>query len=654
MFSSPFTITFKAREIPNRPSSGPANPNGKAWKQLPAGEEQVFTFDSATAYWFDRSSEFGNRAPTATGKLGYSSMQPVPYGKPGMGLRVLAWEIQTIDALFQPTGKSWFACAVLNESMEAPIGRLKGDMAATLNGEEVFSYDSVELPDQMGVVITLDGAPFFWPDLQKMTWYTNRLRKGPVNPPSAFWTSQACPDVNGGGAKWQSQWTPYDITLKDSNGNYVYKRYWQTNDPRNPPIGDKIAPINVADWYLRQTHSHYREGGQGFRAPWETAFWAAKGTPDEDNVLRSLQEYVASQVGCVSPTKEGFIPGRPLFLAQVNGDPFVAGRKYNLTPQDAAAPYECVLQEGRPQIGKSGHLFWECFGRDQLHPLEITGSTYGGGYLWGNGYDFEHSATAPLLAAWILYGDPLAARQLHHIGQAYLSWNPKLHSTRSNDGWYLECLADAHIYQPNPGPLAESLYMERARAEAAECWQARLDLTAYQADISVGYEYIPGGIPEQGINVAEATMQLGIALHAACTWYQLDGDQRAFWESKIRYLFGVLNQPGVIDPARGGIIQRFSTMGPAPLDPANPKSIGERLEQTAPPNYQSRNWLSAEGWIIDPIVEAGLLLGDQEMLAVAETIYQAQCAAYQKQFTPVDWSAWGQFYNVIRWKGWRA
>src|SRR5262245_60645412 len=84
-------IQFVASEIPNRP----VNPKGEAWKILPAGQEQVFTFDSdvSAIYPTDHFLE-GLDASQASGHCWYGLMGPFPYGMPGMSLRVRWVEVQ--------------------------------------------------------------------------------------------------------------------------------------------------------------------------------------------------------------------------------------------------------------------------------------------------------------------------------------------------------------------------------------------------------------------------------------------------------------------------------------------------------------------------------------------------------------------------------
>jgi len=652
-------ITFTASEIPNRPITQ----TSEAWKILDPGEEQVFTFNSDVALCQPQDHYFeGHSSEQAEGHCWYSWMQPAPLFNQGMSLRVLWWEITYAD------GSEWVAGAVLNESMEGPLGRLRGKLEITaLDGARVGILNAT-LSDQNGCCFSF-GQPQAWVHPEKLRWYVNRFRNDGTLPPDFFWVPQPCPDAQGGDA-WQPQWTPFQVDMKNPDGSYVLPKYWNSSDPRNPPIGKFIGKSRVADWYLRQTHSHYREGGDGFRTPQETA-WQAAGRagdkPLETQILSALWDYTQAQVGGLSPTGQGYIDGRPNHLALLSGDLFRAGQKYNLNAQDQAAPFTAVLHEGRPQIGKSGQQFWENFGRSGIHWVEVTASQFKGLYGLPNGSDFEHCASGPLAAASVLYGDPLAARQLHHICEEHVSQGTPLHSTRSTSGWFLVDLADGHVaFQGNPVFGADAdRYREHAFKVATEVWQRRLDQTPYQGVLSVEYgrlitEDASGDpLPESAWMGNEATMQLSIALHAGCVWYQLESNEtrRAFWRAWIDYIAkDCIGQPGVIDWSRGGILKRYSIQGPAALDPNDPKSIGERLEMTAPPNYNSREVLSAEGWVGPAMAEAWLVTQDQRTHDIAKEIYDHQALVNVghnvKQFSPQNWSAWGQFWPSIQAFGW--
>lgn len=661
-------ITFTASETPNRP----ANPKGEAWKF----EEREFHFDSDMALCQPQDHYFEGHSDDVTGHCFYSWMQPTPYGQPELSLRVFWWEVQK-------GGKEWVAGFVGNESMEAPLGRLRGKLRVTIPGwyepgtafvtsdptaeppppaDKVLEIEGATLSDENGCCFSF-GDPIPWPDLRKLQWYLNRLRKDSPKPPEYFWVGQPCPDARGGDS-WNNGWTPFPVNLKNPDGSWVTPKYWNTSDPRNPPIGVNIGESKVANWYDRQTHSHYREGGEGFRSPWETGFLAAGRLNDPSlqvGILGSLWDYVRAQVGGMSPTGQGYVDGRPNHLSKLDGTLFQAGVKYGLTPVDQAAPFTAVLHEGRPQIGKAGLQFWECFGRNDLHPLEVTQSQFKGLYGLPNGSDFEHCASGPLAAAAILYGDPLAQRQLHHICEEHLSQGQPLHSTRSSSGWFLVDLADGYLcFQGNStfGPDAER-YREGAFGMATTCWQKRFDLTPYQGMLSVGYEYFNPSVPEKDQPLYEATMQLSIALHAASVWYQLEGQsgRKAFWQALGDYIVDCLAQPGVIDWSRGGIIQRYALQTPHAV-PGGP-SASELVEQYAPANYRSREILSAEGWCVPALAEWWLATSSQKAHDMAQEGYRVQITKIvgpnnQTIYSPGQWSAWGQNHAAVVAFGWTA
>lgn len=625
------------------------NPKGEAWKN----EERVFTFDSDFALCQPQPQYFEGHSDDVAGSCWYSWMQPTPYGQPELSLRVLWWEVKK-------GGKEWIAGAVLNESMEAPLGRLRGKLQVTSDAE-VQEIDSVTLSDENGCCFSF-GEPIPWPDVRKLMWYVNRQAKGDQQAPEFFWAPQPCPDARSGDS-WQPQWTPFNVNLKNPDGSWVMPRYWDSSDPRNPPIGVNIGESKVANWYDRQTHSHYREGSEGFRSPWETAFLAAgraHATDLQAQSLRSLWDYVRSQVGGLSPTGQGYIDGRPNHLARLNGDPFRAGVKYDLTPVDQAAPFPAEIHEGRLKLGKGGLIFNECFGRNELHPLEMNQSRFSGQYGLPNGQDGEHCASGPLAAAAILYGDPLAQRQLHHLCEEYLTHDDKQHSTRSWwTGWPQVILADGYLaFQGNSvfGPDAER-YREYAFKRATQAWQRSLDLTPYQGLLTAGYEYYKPELPEKDQPLYEATMQLSIALHAASVWYQLEGStaRKAFWQAVGDYIVECLDQPGIIDWSRGGIIQRYALQTPQAV-PGGP-SASELVEQYAPANYRSREILSAEGWVIPALAEWWLATQHERAHDMALEGYRVQITKIvgpnqQTIYSPTDWSAWGQNHPAVVAFGW--
>jgi hypothetical protein len=174
--------------------------------------------------------------------------------------------------------------------------------------------------------------------------------------------------------------------------------------------------------------------------------------------------------------------------------------------------------------------------------------------------------------------------------------------------------------------------------------------------LTVAIENMDRDIPESQRNGAEALMQLSIALHAANVWHQVEGQEsrRTFWRALIDYLFGCINQPGLIDWTRGGIIQRYSLQTPQAV--AGGPTASELVEQWAPPNYQSRNVLSAEGWVGAALAEAWLITGDPKMHDLAKEIYDHQApinvAHGVKQFSVGNWSAWGTFWPSVLAFGW--
>lgn len=189
-------LTFAAREMPNRPPKF----DGEAWKILPEGQEYVFTFDSDVALCQPRPEYFEGHSPQqATGKCWYSWMGPTPYGRPEMSLRVFWWEVNSGN-------RWWIAGAILNESMEAPIGMLRGRITAKLDHPDYpdpVEIDQAVVPDERGCVFSF-GEPITWVDSNKLPWFLNRFRKGPEVPPEYFWAPQPCPDARQGN-EWQAQ-----------------------------------------------------------------------------------------------------------------------------------------------------------------------------------------------------------------------------------------------------------------------------------------------------------------------------------------------------------------------------------------------------------------------------------------------------------------
>jgi hypothetical protein len=654
------TLRFLANEIPTQP----VDQNGLAWTILAQGQESVYTFDSSTAQRHEEKGFFENHvAQQGVGRCWYAHLDPTPEGHPERSLRVLWWEVA------YPNGHEWIAGAVLNEALEGPIGRLRGRLIATLDdGKGVFVVPSATMWDETGCVFEF-GHPEKWVDLERYAWYQNRFRSPAPVPPNALWTPVPCPDVQGGARAWQPQWTPFSVNLKRPDGSWVLPKYWATSDPRNPPIGQLIGEVQVADWYAAQTHSHYREGSEGFRAPWETAFqaFARAGDNDGENlVLQSLWDRNKRQVGCQSPTNAGFIDGRPNQLATLDGALFVAGKRYEFTESDKAAPFTAILQEGKPQIGKSGYLFWQCFGREQMHFLDLVYGQFKGLYMGNQGSDFEHCAGEALLAGVILYGDPLAARQLHHICEEQCTKAAtKLHSTRSDNGWKLATLLDGYLaFHGNSvyGADAER-YRNVAFEVGAHCWQARYDETPYHAALTVGYEYQDQSVPEAQQFGYEATMQLAVALNATTQWYQVEPDasRKAFWLEFASYLFQCADQPGIIDWKRGGLIPRYSLQTPL-VSPIDPRTASELVESYADPHYNRREGLADSGWLIDAIAEFFNALPQGELrtraAAVAKAGYEAQGqtiigSGNLTTFSVRNFSAYGQHYPCVQAFGWQ-
>lgn len=648
-------LSFAAREVP----FSPVNQQGLAWEIRAPGQEKVYTFDSSKAQLIQQPQYFAGRsAEQASGNCWYARMEPADY--PEKSLRVLWWEVKYRN------GDEWIAGAILNEALDVkdlPIGRLRGKVLASIDdGKFIQQVTSATIWDQTGCVFEF-GKPQSWVHPAKLTWYTNRFGNLVGVPPDYFWGAIPRPDAQGGN-EWKPEWTPYPINLKNPDGSWVSPKYWNTSDPRNPPIGQLIGDVKVGNFYADQTHSHFREGAEGFRAPWEAGYIALGKVNDYDSqnaALNSLWWRNSRQTGRQSPTNAGFIDGRPNHLALLNGELFTAGKKYAITPDDKAAPFTGILQEGKPQIGKSGHLFWECYGRSNLHFLDLVGGQFKGLYMSDQGSDFEHCCGEPLLAGWILMADPLAARQLHHICEEYVTkTNTKLHSTRSDNGWKLATLCNGFLaFYGNPtfGPDAER-YRNAAFQVAANCWQARFDESSYRAAITVGYEYQDQSIPEPQQFGYESTMQLGVALHATTMWYLAEPDpvRKKFWLAFATYLFECADQEGIIDWKRGGIIQRYGLHTPHP-SATDPRSPSELVEAYADPRYQRRENLGAEGWLIDAIAEFYSALPEGPLKAraglVAKQGYEVQKGIViggggLTTFNPRNWSAWGTHFPLVQ------
>lgn len=631
-------------EIAERPIH-PVNQEGPAWG--PPDQPITFVFDSASAHVFEKPEYFEGHAPEqATGRCFYSHLIPQgTWSDPRNSLRLLWWEIE------YKNGQERIAGAVLNEAMEAALGRLKGKITVTAPGFGETVIDGATLSDQSGCRFWLGAPVQEWVNWPKLQYYVANSPKDTFAAPKLFSAPIPCQDAIGGKV-WNSQWTPQDRTDDP--------RY--QGDSRNPGITVQLNGIKVPRIYERQTHAHYREC---FRSSFETMYIAAAKLQDQElegSVLRALNEWVDAQVGAVSPVTVGaYIDGRPNHLALFDGTPFRAGVKYNLNDIDRAAPRTCELSEGRPAVSKGKWQFTECFGRKGLHFLELAGH-YMDQYRTPNGSDFEHGGQENLAAAAIILGDPTAKRQLHHICEEHMS-KPvaKFHSTRSDAGWKLVDLWLGYlVFQGNSvfGNDAER-YRQRAYEIAQAIWEARLDQTPYQALLTVGYEYIPKGVPENEIRLNEASMQLGIATYAACLGARLESDsvRREFWLDLVRYNVGCLLQPGVVDWSRGGILARYSTGGPAALNPDDPKSVGQRLEETAPSAYRFRNVLSAEGWVGQGLSMASRLILDwPELTEMSRQVYVAQKMQRVEGgawfLSPQSWSAWTSARESVVTHGW--
>lgn len=630
-------VQFDAIEVPLRPPQD----KGPAYQKLASPIRWIYDSDWGA---YDRTQDyFSGRGPEATGKVYYGSMKLAPplWNDPRQSLRFLWWEITYRD------GTEWIAGAVLNESIEAPLDRMKGDLRVWLPGRpESFGFGAAALSDENGCTFSF-GEPKPWVHPAKLAFYINQMPSGTVLPREKWFDPVACPDAQQG-LSWQQPWNPVDRT-----GDPRY-----AGDSRNPGLDATLNHIPVPRWYERQTHSHYRET---FYPPHVAAFLAAQKQGAQAlvrKICRSLWEWSASQSGCVSPLGAGrYCDGRPNHLGFVDGSLPRAGQRYRLTDVDSAALRPFILHEGRPEIGKGGaYQFTECFGRNGIHWYSVRASQYAGQYGLPNGSDFEHGGQENLVGAALILGDPLAQRQLHHICEEHVSQIDQAfpeHSSRSTAGWLIKDLWLGYlVFHGNPefGTDAER-YREAAYKTAQRVWQDRIDETPYLCLLGVAYEKVDISQPQKDWYIGEATMQLGIALHAMCYGALLEPDvpKKRFWENLVNYIADVLMQPGVIAWEDGGILARYSSRGPAPDDGITP--VSKRLQQTAPPQYNFRNVISAEGWCGPAFALAGRVTRRPAIIQLARDIYDHQKLMSESRgvgfLSSNSWSAWSMHHDQI-------
>jgi len=623
-------ISFDVQEGPVLP----VNQKGPAWQKHPTPTH--FYLDSSKAVCIPQDHFFEGRAPNATGHCWYSYIPFAPHGDPRHSLRVLWWEIVYED------GSEWVACWVGNESIEAPIGRLKGDLRAWIEGVGAFGTIAT-LGDQGGCAFTVAGKPQAWLHWPKYKFWHDQRPKVDALPLARWFEPQACPDAQGG-AEWKPAWSPSVRTGATYAGLQV-----------------AMNGLEVPRWYERNTHSHYRET---FRSLYETAWAAAAKADDKElaqKILDRLWEWSAAQAGCASPTGSGYIDGRPNHLAFLDGSLPRAATRYRLTATDRAAGKPFVLHEGRPELGKNGWQFTECFGRDKLHWLDSCGGRYQGQYLAPNGSDFEHGGHENLVAAALILGSPIAQRELHHICEEHVSQGIPKHSSRSTAGWFLKDLWLGYLVFEGNSVYGEDAERYRAHANAVAewTWQNRYDLTPYQCLLGTNWEYYDHSIEEERAVFTEATMQLACALHASCFGAQLESDitARKLWHELVGFLAACLVQPGIIDWQRGGILARYSSQGPLAGTPGETRTVGKLLEATAPPAYNFRNVLGAEGWIGPALAHAARVTGDPEIRALAKDVWEHQRqvskehGAY-KFLDAKSIDSWAHYHDSIVTFGW--
>ena len=587
--------------------------NERGWKKL--ATPIVATFDSAApgTHLFSQDYFLAGHAPQdATGHIWRSFLQPMSFNEPERTLRITWWHYKYAD------GSWWIAGAVLNDSIEAPLPRMRGIMEVNLcdlDGKvrESFPSGVCTIALQEGFSFSF-GTPGRFLNYGAAKYFINNFGEaGGVLPPDRLWQPQTAPDRIGGNGPWQSQWTPHRIDLKNTDGTWVYPQYWATDDPRNPPIGAAIGDIEVPNLYLDQTHAHHREV---FRSPFETGWQAherAGNSPGVKAVLRALYQWSARQVGSWSP-KLGppyWIPGRPAYLNGLDGWMPDAGVRYKLTATDVAALKPWIGHEGRVEITKGNlYQFPECFGQDwgkplsenAISPLELSGGRYSGGYSDTQAWDLEHGGSENLTAAAILLGDPTAMMHLHHWCAEYQTNGIVKHSSRAS-GWMIVIPLNGWLsFKDKPAfRLDAESYLDYARSVAQWVWQARLDETAYRGLLGRNYGARDLSIPEEDTGGFEGAFGSAIALNAFCMGAQVDPDPsaRGLWLDLVEYTALLFTQPGIIQRSnatfKGGVLDSWNLFGPKSEADMPGKTIDERLRANSG-NYTGVDWLADQGW----------------------------------------------------------
>ena len=585
----------------------------RGWKKL--ATPIVATFDSGApgVHLFPQDHFLeGHAIQDATGHIWRSWLQPMSFNEPERCLRITWWHYKYSD------GTWWIAGAVLNDSIEAPLPRMRGVMEVNLCDLDGKVRES--FPSGVCVIALQEGYSFSFGAPARFLnfgaakyWIQNFGEAGGVVPPDRLWEPVTAPDRIGGNGPWQAQWTPRRIDVKKADGSYQYPRYWDTSDPRNPPIGATIGEIEVPDLYNDQTHAHHREV---FRSPYETGWQAherANNNAGVRAVLRALWQWSARQVGSWSP-KFGppyWIPGRPAYLAGLDGWMPDAETRYKLTGTDAVALKPWIGHEGRVEITKGNlYQFPECFGQDSGKPLsenaisalELAGGRYSGGYSDTQAWDLEHGGAENLAAAAILLADPLAMHHLHHWCEEYITNGIVKHSSRSS-GWMIEislygwlCFKDKPSFRQD----AER-YLAYARSIAQWVWQARLDETAYQGLLGRNYSGRDLSIPEEQTGGFEGAFGSAIALNAFCMGAQVDPNpaELGLWLDLVEYTANLFLQPGIIQrPSptfKGGVLDSWNLFGPKTEAEMPGKTIDERLRANSGA-YSGVDWLADQGW----------------------------------------------------------
>ena len=348
----------------------------------------------------------------------------------------------------------WAELALMNDSMEDPLGYLEGDLLVMVGGKVAGSWQGGQIFDQTGWVVGIN-TPRLAPDKERLARYMKNYPK----------------DVRLG----------YDT----NSPLYTFARLRDVEDPTRS-THQTGSPRNMLWAYEADAVWNYMY----LEPPDQARYWRKVW-----DLSLPMLRFAYEQVGTSHRNEMGAISyhhGRPYHLhryAEGFQEPIDSRKYYSY---DSETPQRPAFHEGSLSLRRhrTAPTGWdvETFGRIGLETIEgrdwdtsewigkrVLLPNYVSSYSYFNGWDYEHMASERLLAAVLCTPSEVARQALltlggtvfranfsnHHESGAYCrGW---LHSSRTF-GWTMRTALNLYL------ATDDELYLNIARAMTSLFW----------------------------------------------------------------------------------------------------------------------------------------------------------------------------------------